>query len=140
MNLQFALDSYHQAGPISEVETASRYRLIQILMEHGLMQLADAAAVSETSDAVKCRQALGKAIDAVETLRQSLSSDHENEELGQRLESLYGHMIEELVRSSGDLNKGRIAHVQRLMTTIKAGWDELPNHRGNDKRLDAYFL
>ncbi len=139
MNLQFALDSYRQAGPVSEVETASRFRLIQILMEHGLGQLAHAAAVVESDDATKCRQALGKAIDAIETLRQSLNNEHQHEELGQRLESLYGHMIEELVRASSDLNQGRIAHVQRLMTTIKSAWDELPEQRPNDPSLDAYF-
>ncbi|MEM1090129.1 MAG: flagellar export chaperone FliS [Pseudomonadota bacterium] len=139
MNLQFALESYRQAGPVSEVETASRFRLIQILMEHTLKQLAVACAITDGGDAVKRREALGKAIDGVETLRQSLSEDHQDEELGQRLDALYSHMTEELVRSNLDMSPGRIQHVQTLLSTLKSAWDQLPANRPNDVNLDAYF-
>lgn len=139
MNLQFALESYRQAGPVSEVETASRFRLIQILMEHTLKQLAVACAITDAAEAVRRREALGKAIDGVETLRQSLSSEHQDEQLGQRLDALYGHMIEELVRSNLDMSPARIQHVQALLSTIKSGWDQLPSQRPADVKLDAYF-
>lgn len=141
MNLQFALDSYHDAGPVSEVETASRYRLIQILMEHGLTQLTLAAAIIDPAHAVKRREALGKAIDAIETLRQSLSSDYESEPLTQRLDALYSHMTEELVRSNLDSNPARISHVQSLLLTIKSAWDQLPSEKpANNPQVEACFL
>ncbi len=140
MNLQFALDSYRNAGPVSEVETASRYRLIQILMEHGLNQLAAAGAITDPAHAVKRREALGKAIDAIETLRQSLSDEYQEQELAQRLDALYSHMTEELVRANIEAGSGRISHVQTLLSTIKSAWDELPGQRPADSQLEAYFL
>ncbi|MEM9531428.1 MAG: flagellar export chaperone FliS [Pseudomonadota bacterium] len=139
MNLQFALDSYRSAGPASEVDSASRFRLIQILMEHGLKSLSAAASADGDQQQVARRAAIGKAIDAIETLRQSLHEAPADASLIEQLNALYGHMIEELLKAVAETGANRVRHVGKLLATLKSAWDELPKRASTEPGLKGYF-
>ena len=143
MNLQAALDTYHSAGTVSEVETASRFRLVQIMMEQTLSHLATSTANSGPLNRVARRNALGKAINLVDALRDALSHEHGSSDVSGHLESLYTYMIEQLLKANLAEDQVMVRHVASLLTTVKAGWDALPDQvasqTSDQDLLRAYF-
>lgn len=143
MNLQAALDSYHSAGTVSEVESASRFRLVQIMMEQTLSHLATSMANNGASNRVARRESLGKAINLIDALREAISHEQGSADVSNHLESLYTYMIEQLLKANLAEDSTIVRHVSHLLQTVKSAWDELPRQvqaqTEDQDLLRAYF-
>lgn len=143
MNLQAALDSYHSAGTVSEVESASRFRLVQIMMEQTLSHLATSMANNGASHRVARRESLGKAINLIDALREAISHEQGSADVSSQLESLYSYMIEQLLKANLVEDSTIVRHVSHLLHTVKSAWDELPRQvqaqTEDQDLLRAYF-
>ena len=126
MNAQLALDSYRRAGVISEVETASPHRLVQILMEKALENLNLAVARFAANQLIERRKSVSDAVAFIDALRQALTPTDESA-VAANLEALYSYMIERLLASNISNDPAGIQHSAEMMEMIKSAWDELPD-------------
>jgi flagellar secretion chaperone FliS len=126
-NPQEALKQYRQLGIESEVNTASSHRLIQMLFEGAISQLAAAQGALDRGDLATKGEALSRAISIIAGLRSSL--DLSTGEIAENLDRLYEYMNIRLFEASAQKDAQKIAEVSQLLKTLKSGWDEIaPTH------------
>ena len=119
---QRALSQYQQVNIAAAVEGASPHRLVQMLMEDCLRQMAAARGAIARGDIAAKGVAIGKAIDIVAGLRGSLNKEVESS-LPQQLDDLYDYMQGCLLRANIESSDALLEEVAGLMRTVKEGWD-----------------
>ncbi len=141
MYAQMALSAYRGAGVASEVETASPFRLVQILMDKTVEKLNLAVARARTGEVVERRRAVSRAIELIDELRVSLKPQGDSP-IAAQLTELYTHMINRLLHSTNRDDGESIGAVAELMATIKSAWDQLPeviDKLPQKARLEGYI-
>lgn len=118
---QQAASQYRKLGLQGEIQSASAHRLIQMLFEGALEQLNKAHFALEQGDLAGKGHHIGRAIDIVSGLRQSLDID--SGDLAAQLDSLYQYCEFTLLEASRHNNLSQLQEVARLLTTLKSGWD-----------------
>lgn len=121
-NSKEALKQYRQLGLAEEVNTASPHRLIQLLLEGALACLAAAQGAMKHNDIPAKGQHIGKVIDIVGGLRNSLDMEAPGDLPG-NLDNLYEYMEIRLFEASREQDIDKLAEVETLLKTIKSGWD-----------------
>lgn len=113
------------------VADASPARLVQIMFEHTLEQLATARGCMERIQGnlplseVKAKgSAIGKAVRLIGQLDVSLDMERGGE-IARNLRSLYGYMLNQLTTANVTNDPAIVTEVMGLLGTIKAGWDQL---------------
>jgi flagellar secretion chaperone FliS len=111
------------------VADASPTRLVQIVFEQILLQLATAEGsmrriqdnrpLSET--VAKCA-AMGKAIRLIGQLNGTLDMERGGQ-IAERLRALYEYMLLRLTQANATNDSGIVAEVANLVREIKIGWD-----------------
>jgi flagellar protein FliS len=111
------------------VADASPTRLVQIVFEQILLQLATAEGsmrriqdnkpLSET--VAKCA-AMGKAIRLIGQLNGTLDMER-GAQVAERLRALYEYMLLRLTQANATNDSGIVAEVANLVREIKIGWD-----------------
>jgi flagellar protein FliS len=121
-----ALRQYSAVGVGSAVEDASPHRLIQMLMEGALARIAAAAGQIERGETAEKGRSIGLAISIIGGLQGSLDAKAGGE-IAANLDRLYDYMTHRLVEANLSNDRQALEEVQRLLSGIKAAWDEVPD-------------
>ena len=107
--------AYQQINIASEVENASPHRLVSMLFEGALRQIAIAKGAVERQDPSSKGTAISKSIAIIGELQGSLQGTEENEVAG-NLERLYDYMIRSLtdVITSYSIHYTKLYEASRL--------------------------
>lgn len=119
-----AMQVYQQIGSRSEVEVASPYRLIQLMMERVLTKIAMARGHMERNSVAEKGRHVGDAIDIITVLQASLN-DKPDRRLARNFDSLYEYMTRRLVEANLHNNPALLDEVTGLMRELKEAWDAI---------------
>lgn len=118
-----AISSYAKIGFESEVLGASPHRLIAMLFEGALREIATARKGIARNDIPAKGASIGRAISIIgEGLSGSLNMEAGGE-LAQNLRKLYDYMALRLTEANLKNDVGMLDEVTRLLLEIKDGWD-----------------
>lgn len=126
MNYSQASKAYQQINIASEVEGASPHRLVSMLFEGALRQIAVAKGSVERKDTAGKGAAIGKAVAIIGELEGSLK-DQETNEVAGNLGRLYDYMIRTLTEANLQNSLEKLDEVANLLIEIKSGWDAIPD-------------
>lgn len=120
-----AMEGYGRTAVESEVNYASPYRIIQMLMEGALSKLATAkGCIARNEIAEKSRQ-ITWGMNIIQGLRTSLDAD-KGGDIAANLDSLYEYMGRRLLEANVSNDPAIIDEVISLLQEVKAGWDNIP--------------
>lgn len=123
--MSYGIKAYKSVGIKDDLAVADPYRVIQLLMQGSLENMARAKGCIERKDFAGKSQTLGKAIAIISALRSSLDMNAGGDISG-NLSDLYEFMIEHLTLASREQNLLKVNEVMDLMLTIKSAWDQIP--------------
>jgi flagellar protein FliS len=122
---------YHAVRNQGQIADASPARLVQVMFEHILSQLAVAQACIERmkreahlADVVTKGNAIGKAVRLIGQLDATLDME-KGAPVAQNLHQLYMYMLGRLTSANANNDAGTLAEVANLVRTVKIGWDRL---------------
>lgn len=120
-----SLKSYRKVSVESSLGVASPHRVIQMLFEGALSNIARSRYFIEQGDTANKGLHIGKAISIINGLDSSLHMEAGGE-TASNLKSLYEFMIRELTQANLNNNLAALDEVSGLLRTIKEGWDAIP--------------
>lgn len=123
--MSYGIKAYKSVGIKDDLAVADPYRVIQLLMQGALENMAKAKGHIERKDFVGKSQTLGKAIAIISALRSSLDMNAGGDISG-NLADLYEFMVEHLTLASREQSIAKVDDVIDLMLTIKSAWDQIP--------------
>lgn len=123
-----AHQAYNQVNIASELEHATPHRLISMLFEGALKQLAIAKGAISRNDVPAKGLAIGKAIAIVGELQNSLA-DTDTNEVSQNLMSLYDYVLRQMLEANILSSDEKINNVALILGEIKQGWDAIPDDK-----------
>lgn len=113
---------YSQVSLQTEVMEADPHKLIQLLLEGALTRLAMAKNSMEQKDIEGRNEKIGRAIDIICALQESL--DHEQGgEISTNLERLYDYMTRRLFDANRLNDVDMVNEVMGLLLEVKSGWE-----------------
>jgi len=126
---------YHAVRSQGQITDASPARLVQIMFEHILSQLATAQGCMERIEnnlplndlKIKCR-AMGKALRLIGQLDATLDME-KGGQIAVNLHNLYLYMLGRLTTANANNDPQLVAEVAGLVRTIKIGWDQITDVR-----------
>ncbi|WP_217473766.1 flagellar export chaperone FliS [Stutzerimonas stutzeri] len=119
-----AMKQYQQVGVKVQVNEADPHQLIQMLMQGGLDRIAQAKGAMEREEFAEKGVLIGKAINIIGGLRDSLDKSVGGE-LAENLDSLYEYMTMRLFEASRHNDVDKLNEVGRLLAEIKSAWDQI---------------
>lgn len=125
-----AARAYANVGLETGVASGSPHRLITMLFEGALLQVARARAAIGAGNVEMKGTAISKAIQIIEEgLKASL--DRRGGELGENLAALYDYMGRRLLLASLKSDVGVLDEVTRLLSELKDAWESIaPANQG----------
>jgi flagellar secretion chaperone FliS len=131
MHSQRAAAQYRAVSSHGLVAEASPARLVQIMFEQILSQLAIASACMDRiknnlplSDVIAKGKAMGKAIRLINQLNNTLDMERGQQVAG-NLRALYVYMLARLTMANVTNDTSVVAEVTALIKKIKGGWDQI---------------
>ena len=122
---------YHAVRSQGQIADASPTRVVQIMFEHILSQLAVAQGCMERirnnvplKDVVAKGKAMGKALRLIGQLDATLDME-KGGQIAANLHNLYLYMLGRLTTANADNDARIVAEVANLVRTIKVGWDQI---------------
>jgi flagellar protein FliS len=113
------------------VAEATPARLVQIMFEHILAELAAAQGCAERiksnlplQDVIAKGKALGKAIRLINQLNATLDMER-GQQIAQNLRALYLYMLDRLTLANVTNDARIISEVASLVQKLKTGWDKI---------------
>jgi flagellar protein FliS len=113
------------------VAEATPARLVQIMFEHILAELAAAQGCAERiksnlplQDVIAKGKALGKAIRLINQLNATLDMER-GQQIAQNLRALYLYMLDRLTLANVTNDPRIISEVASLVQKLKTGWDKI---------------
>jgi flagellar secretion chaperone FliS len=113
------------------VTDASPARLVQIMFEHILSELATAQGCMERiennmplGEVVAKGKSLGKAIRLINQLNATLDMER-GRQIAENLRALYLYMMERLTQANIANDPGLVAEAASLVRKVKSGWDKI---------------
>jgi flagellar protein FliS len=123
MKTNSAISSYSKVSFESEVMGASPHRLIAMLFEGALKDIANAKRAIQGGQFAAKGTAIGRAISIIgDGLNGSLNMEAGGD-LAVKLRQLYEYMIIQLGRANLHNDVAKLDEVARLLGEIKEGWD-----------------
>ncbi len=120
-----ALEGYGRNAVESEVNYASPYRIIQMLMEGALSKLATAKGCIARQDIAEKSRQITWGMNIIQGLRTSLDEE-KGGDIATNLDSLYEYMGRRLLEANVNNDPAILDEVISLLQEIKAGWDSIP--------------
>ncbi|MGA2841703.1 MAG: flagellar export chaperone FliS [Steroidobacteraceae bacterium] len=122
---------YHTVRSHGQVADASPARLVQVMFEHILANLATAQGCMDrirnnlplNDVVVKCK-AMGKAVRLIGQLDATLDME-KGGQISENLHNLYLYMLGRLTTANADNDAQIVIEVSSLVRTIKIGWDQI---------------
>lgn len=127
---QKVLNAYKQTGLESVVLSAMPHKRVSLLYDGAMRHAKLAQMAAERKDIPAKALHTGKAMDIISGLRAVLNHEHGGE-LAQQLDALYDFMLRFLLEASKDNSPEKYATVVELITTLKEGWDGMPEEYKN---------
>jgi flagellar secretion chaperone FliS len=131
MQSQRAAAQYRAVRSHGLVADASPARLVQIMFEQILSQLAIASGCIERindnlplNEVIAKGKAMGKAIRLINQLNQSLDMER-GQKIAENLRALYVYMLTRLTMANVTNDARIVDEVISLIQKLKAGWDQL---------------
>jgi flagellar protein FliS len=126
-----AARQYHTVHSHGQVAGASPARLVQVMFEHILTNLATAQGCMERIQnnlpyndvVVKCR-AMGKAVRLIGQLDATLDME-KGGQISTNLHNLYLYMLGRLTTANANNDAEIVREVTNLVATVKKGWDQI---------------
>jgi flagellar secretion chaperone FliS len=122
---------YHAVRSHGQVADASPARLVQVMFEHILSNLATAQGCMERmrdnlpyTDVVAKGKAIGKAVRLIGQLDASLNME-QGGQIAENLHNLYLYMLGRLTTANVNNDAAMVAEVSNLIRKIKTGWDQI---------------
>ncbi len=127
---QKVLNAYKQTGLESMVLSATPHKRVSMLYE-GAIRHANLAkmAINRKDIAAKALHS-GKAMDIISGLRSVLNHE-QGGQLAQQLDALYDFMLRHLLEANKENSEAKFNTVIELLTTLKEGWDGMPEEYKN---------
>lgn len=119
-----ALRQYQQIDTRHEVESASSYRLVQMMMERVLTKLAVAAGHMERNAIPEKGKHIGDAISIINGLQASLNHKPDSRLAG-NFDALYDYMIRRLLQANLANDPAILHEVSGLMQELREAWDAI---------------
>lgn len=119
--------AYRKAGLESQVETASPHQLVLMLFDGAIQQVSTAATHLAGNDMARKGEAIGRAIDIIDTGLKACLDYEAGGELSVRLGSLYEYMCHRLLHANLRNDAAALAEVKQLLGELKAAWEEIAN-------------
>jgi flagellar protein FliS len=113
---------YSQVSLQTEVMEADPHKLIQLLLEGALTRLAMAKKFMEMGDHESKNEKIGRAVDIICALQESLDHD-KGGEVSANLERLYDYMTRRLFDANRLNDVDIVNEVMGLLLEVKAGWE-----------------
>ncbi len=120
-----AMEGYGRGAIESEVNYASPYRIIQMLMEGALARVATAKGCIARNEIAEKGHQIAWCIRIVEGLKTSLDAE-KGGEIAENLDSLYDYITRRLLEANVSNDVAILDEVTKLLEEIKAGWDGIP--------------
>ncbi len=121
MNNPQAVNAYQSIRSVSAIETASREKLVQMLLDGALDRIATAKGHMQRDEHARKGEQIGKAISIVEGLRVSL--DPAAGELSANLGDLYEYIGSRLLSANLRNDESLLDEAASLLREIKSAWD-----------------
>jgi flagellar protein FliS len=122
---------YHAVRSHGQVADASPARLVQVMFEHILSNLAIAQGCMERikdnlpyTDVVAKGKAIGKAVRLIGQLDASLNME-QGGQIAENLRNLYLYMLGRLTTANVNNDAAIVIEVSNLVRKIKTGWDQV---------------
>lgn len=128
MNAVTAIKTYNKVGMESDVNSADPHKLISILFQAALLEIANAKNGIFRKEIATKGRAISRAIAIIgEGLHASLDKKVGGE-LAQNLSALYDYMVARLVEANLKNDIAILDEVARLLAGLKDAWDSIrPN-------------
>lgn len=123
--MSYGIKAYRSVGIKDDLAVADPHRVIQLLMQGALENLAKAKGCIERKDYLGKSATLSKAMAIVSSLQSSLDMDA-GAEIANNLAALYEFMLNHLILASRENSLDKISEVMELILTIKSAWDQIP--------------
>src|SRR5690554_3941791 len=120
-----AIEGYGRNAVESEVNYASPYRIIQMLMEKALSKLATAKGCIARNDIAEKSRQITWGMNIIQGLRTSLDAE-KGGEIAANLDALYEYMGRRLLEANVNNDVAVLDEVSSLLMEVKAGWDNIP--------------
>lgn len=120
-----ALRQYQDVGAKSAVADASPHRLVQMLMDGALSQIAAASGHISRSETARKGAAIGQAVSIIGGLQGSLDME-KGGDIAANLDRLYDYMTRRLTEANLENDVTKLKEVHGLLAEIKSAWDQLP--------------
>lgn len=125
--------AYQTINLVSEIEGASPHRLVSMLFEGAIKQIAIAKGAIDRNDYSAKGVAISKSIAIIGELDGSLK-DKDTEEVSINLSRLYDYMIRTLSAANIDSSLDKLNEVATLIIELKSAWDAIPEDQRNPPR------
>lgn len=122
--MSYGIKAYKSVGIKDDLAVADPHRVIQLLMQGALENMAKAKGAIERKDYLVKGQTIGKATAIISSLKSALDMDA-SPELSANLDALYDFMINHLTVASRELSVEKVQEVMELLLTIKSAWDQI---------------
>ncbi|MDX1538629.1 flagellar export chaperone FliS [Arsukibacterium sp.] len=122
--MSYGIKAYKAVGIKDDLAIADPHRVIQLLMQGALENLAKAKGCIERKDFAGKSSTLSKGITIISSLQSCLDMDA-SAEISDNLASLYDFMVNHLILASRENSIEKIADVMELLLTIKSAWDQI---------------
>lgn len=122
--MSYGIKAYKSVGIKDDLAVADPHRVIQLLMQGALENMAKAKGCIERQDYAGKSATLSKAISIISSLQSSL--DMSAGEISENLYALYDFMLNHLILASREKSTEKVDEVVELLLTIKGAWDQIP--------------
>lgn len=123
--MSYGIKAYKAVGIKDDLAVADPHRVIQLLMQGALENLAKAKGAIERKDLAEKSATVSKAMAIVSSLQGCLDMDA-GAEIADNLASLYDFMINHLILASRENSIEKLDDVMGILLTIKSAWDQIP--------------
>jgi flagellar protein FliS len=119
-----AAAAYRSADLHGQIAAADPQRLVQLVLEHALGEIAVAKGALERQAVAIKGAAIGKAIALIDELNVSLDMERGGD-IAFNLRNLYDYMVRRLVEANMRNNAAALEEVAGLLRDIKSAWDSV---------------
>ena len=129
-NQSTAAATYRQTDIYGGVESASPHRLIEMLLDGLIKNLAHAKIGINCADAMQKCISIDKALNILDALRGGLNFESGGD-LARNLDDLYDYLQRTLVTANLDSSVAKIEEVMSLIQVIRDTWSNIDVGEGN---------
>jgi flagellar secretion chaperone FliS len=122
--MSYGIKAYKSVGVKNDLAVADPHRVIQLLMQGSLENMALAKGAIERKDFVIKSKSVSKAMTIIAALQNSLDMAAGGE-VSENLWSLYDFMVNHLMQASRESSVAKVDDVMEIMLKIKSAWDQI---------------